>query len=98
MITRTRLTSHRIVHWTFQRGDDQVTCGIDQDSYRPSYTLSLVPNASVDAAVVETFESAVAALQRHAGIAAELRELGWTLVAYTGRRSTDRPACEPTAA
>ena len=43
-----------------------------------------------DDPIVEMFESGVGALQRHAWIVAQLRELGWTLVAYTGECSGSR--------
>jgi hypothetical protein len=32
--------------------------------------------------IVATFEAGLAAFQRHAALAAELRRSGWTLVAY----------------
>jgi len=98
MMKRTQPTSHRIVRWIFQRGNELLTCRVDQESDRSSYTLSLVPNRNVDAAVVEMFESGIVALQRHAGIAARLRELGWTLIAYTGSRSAGRRSYQPAVA
>lgn len=98
MMERTRPTSRRIVRWIFQRGNELLTCGVDRESDRSSYTLSLVPNSNVDAALVEMFESGVGALQRHAGIAAQLRELGWTLIAYTGERAACRRNYQPAAA
>lgn len=73
---RVHPASRRIVCWIFQPGNDLLTCGVDRDSNRASYTLSILPNSNVDAAVVESFESSVVALQRHAAIAARLRELG----------------------
>ena len=83
MSQRTEPASHRIVRWIFQKGNELVTCGVVQEAGRPSYTLSLVSNAKEDDGIVEVFESGVTALQRHARIAARLRELGWTVVAYT---------------
>ena len=83
MINRTEPASHRIVRWIFQKGNELVTCGVVQEAGRPSYTLSLVSNAREDDGLVEVFESGVMALQRHARVAAHLRELGWTVVAYT---------------
>ena len=35
--------------------------------------------------MVETFDSSVAALRRHAAIASSLRDHGWALDAYTGK-------------
>ena len=98
MMKRTRPTSHRVVRWIFQRGNELLTCGVDQESDRSSYTLSLVPNSNVNDATIEMFESGVVALQRHAGIAAQLRELGWTLIAYTGERSASHRRFQPVLA
>ena len=98
MINRTQFTSHRMVRWIFQRGHELLTCAVDQESERSSYTLSLVSSVRADALLVERFESGVLALQRHAAIAARLRELGWTLIAYTGKRSAERRTCQPAAA
>ena len=83
MSKRTEPAAHRIVRWIFQKGNELVTCGVVQEAGRPSYTLSLVSNAKEDDGLVEVFESGVMALQRHARVAAHLRELGWTVVAYT---------------
>lgn len=98
MIKRTQPKSHRIVRWIFQRGNALLTCGVDRESGSSPYMLSLVPNGNVDGAIVETFESGVIALQRHARIAAQLRELGWTLIAYTGRGATGRRHYQPAVA
>ena len=83
MTKHTQPAAHRIVRWIFQKGNELVTCGVVQEPGRPSYTLSLVSNARDDDGIVEVFESGVMALQRHARVAAHLRELGWTVVAYT---------------
>jgi hypothetical protein len=90
MTKRTQPTSQRIVRWIFQKGNELVTCGVDRETGHPSYTLSLVSNIEADAGIVEVFESGVVALQRHARIAAHLRELGWTVVAYTCGHPSER--------
>ena len=77
-----------IVRWMFQKGSRFVTCAVDQE--RGQFALSVMSNVPSDAAIVERFDSGVAALQRHARIAAHLREAGWTVVAYTGRQAADR--------
>jgi hypothetical protein len=95
MIAGTRPASHRVVCWIFQRGNELLTCGVEWSSDRSTHTVSLFSNDSRKAGVVETFDSGVGALQRHAHIAARLREHGWRLVAYAGERSNrqaDRPA------
>ena len=98
MMKRTQPASHRLVRWIFQRGNELLTCGVDRESGRSSYTVSLVPNSKVDGAIVEIFESGIVALQRHARIAALLRERGWTLIAYSGSRSAGRRSYQPAVA
>ena len=83
--------SHGILHWIFQKGHRLVTCRVERDASAPFYTLALIPHADLEAGIVERFESGVRALQRHAVMAARLRQLGWTLIAYTGgTRPQDR--------
>jgi hypothetical protein len=77
--------SRRLLRWTFRRGNELVTCVIDRARSGYGYQLALVPQRSPHRthATIETFRSAFEVLLRHAAIASELRELGWTLVAYT---------------
>ena len=44
--------------------------------------MSLVAHRNVTSAAIETFDASVAAFQRHAAIASDLRGGSWTLVAY----------------
>ena len=74
-----------IVQWTFQFGDDRLTCSVEGS--RSSYRLLVIPNGQTDAAVVEAFDSSAAALQRHAELAAALRDRGWAVISYTGRET-----------
>ena len=85
MMKRTQPTSHRILRWIFQRGDDLLACGVDQESDH-SFTVWRVSNSDV-AVVEEAFASGFDALRHHASIAARLRELGFTVTAYTARPS-----------
>ena len=98
MINRSQLTSRRMVRWIFQRGNELLSCGVEQEADRSSYTLSLVPDSCEDPVIVERFESSILALQHHAAIAAQLRELGWTLVAYTRNCSASRRSRQLVAA
>ena len=80
---------HSMLRWIFQKGHQLVTCRVDREV--SAYTLALIPHTQLEAALVERFESGVRALQRHALMAARLRQLGWTLIAYTGStRSQNR--------
>ena len=77
--------SRRLLRWTFRRGNDLLTCVIDRARSGFGYQLAIVPERSSQRVrtVIETFRSAFDVLLRHAEIARDLRESGWTLVAYT---------------
>lgn len=76
-------TSRRLLRWIFERGNQRLTCRVDQRPGDQTFTLSLVTNSMSGAGIAETFTSAWSALRRHAMIASELRRAGWTLAAYT---------------
>jgi hypothetical protein len=63
----------------FERRDSALTAQVD---VTPAgiYELRVVPHWDVSRAVVEPFVGPVDALQRHAEIARQLREVGWTRV------------------
>ena len=73
--------SRRLLRWIFQRGNQRITCRVDQQP-RDAFTLSLVPDSS-SVGIGETFISVWSAFRRRAMIASELRRSGWTLAAYT---------------
>ena len=75
-------SGRRLLRWIFQRGNQRLTCRIDQQP-ETGFTLSLVTHSPRSIGIAETFTSAWSALQRHAMIATELRGAGWTLAAYT---------------
>ena len=75
--------SVRLLRWVFQRGNRLMTCQLDREGHRASYTLSLVPHWDLRQAVAETFDAGVSAFRRHAALAERLRAQGWTLAAYT---------------
>jgi len=76
----------RLLRWVFQRDNRLLTCQLDREGRRASYTLSLVPHWNVTEAVSETYEAGVSAFRRHAAIADQLRRQGWTLAAYSVAR------------
>jgi hypothetical protein len=88
MNSATRPSSHQMVHWTFQFAADVLTCRVEAEG--SLYRLSVVPNGNDQPAIVETFASGAAALQRHAALASRLRERGWRVIAYTGRAASRR--------
>ena len=77
--------SRRLLRWTFRRGNELLTCVIDRARCGYGYQLAIVPQRSSrpSGPSIETFRSAFEVLLRHAALASELREMGWTLVAYT---------------
>jgi hypothetical protein len=68
-----------MLRWLFERRDSALTAEVD---LTPSgtYELRVVPHWDVSRAVVEPFGGPVDALQRHAEIAKQLREVGWTRI------------------
>lgn len=68
-----------VLRWMFERRDSALTAQVD---VTPAgiYELRVVPHWDVSRAVVEPFVGPVDALQRHAEIARQLREVGWTRV------------------
>ena len=94
---RTPRRPHAVILWILQYGRDLVTCGVHLQPATSTYLVSVVPNGHEDAAIVEIFGSGVAALGRHAAIAAALRARGWKVLAYSDDGAVaDR--CHPTAA
>jgi hypothetical protein len=82
---------HAVIRWILQYGKDLVTCGVHWQPATSTYLVSVVPNGIEDAAMIETFASGVAALGRHAALAAALGARGWKVVAYSDARAvTDR--------
>jgi len=86
---RTPRRTHTVIRWTFQYGNDVVACGVHWQPTTYTYLVSVVPNGGTDAAMIETFASGVAALGRHAELAAALRARGWKTLAYSNVRRVD---------
>jgi hypothetical protein len=72
-------TSDPLLRWVFQRDAKTITCEVDVLGPR-SYDVSLVPHWDVSASIVQHFDAPQGALLRHADIARQLREGGWTIV------------------
>lgn len=67
---------------TFQRQDDAVTCEVDFDTRRSAYEVYVMPPRGSSGVLVERFDRATSALERHAEIASRLRQAGWTVAGY----------------
>ena len=71
-----------VLRWTFLRGNQLLTCQIHRQPHG-RFRLSLIPFGAKGASAVENFASIFTALQRHADLAAGLRQAGWDVVAYS---------------
>ena len=70
------------LRWQFRQGQRLLTCGIAKTD-ATGYSVVTVPHHNVRKGTVEIYKDLVSALQRHASIAAQLRENGWQLASYT---------------
>jgi hypothetical protein len=83
MTTDTRNVSGvSLLKWRFSRTHQQVMCAIRAASTN-SWEVVTIPLWDVKRAAVETFSTVREAIERHATIAADLRDAGWKLSAYT---------------
>lgn len=74
-----------MLRWVFQRGPVALTCAVEAAADRSSYDVCIFPHWNLSLGTVERYVAPRGALQRHAEIAAHLREAGW--VAYHSARS-----------
>ena|SRR5687767_9465616 len=81
---KTTSPAQNVLRWIFRRGNHFMTCQLSRLSNRHRYVLALVPHWDKSSGDSESFDSGLAALQRHASIASSLRESGWKVVSYTG--------------
>ena len=68
-----------MLRWVFLRGRRMLTCELRMNSRR-SHDVCVVPHWDVSSSVVERFDRPSSALRRHAEIAHDFRQAGWTLV------------------
>lgn len=71
-----------LLRWQFRFRNDLVTCGITR-SGATGYSVVTVPHSNVKQASIEIYQDLVSALRRHAAIARQLREKGWSIASYT---------------
>jgi len=76
-------TGSPLVRWDFARNRQHVMCSVQRRTSDAFYEVAIVPLWNIGCAAVETFTTARAALRRHAAIAAELRDAGWRVAAYS---------------
>ena len=78
MKNTSRQRARTLLQWVFCREEHLVTCELHQEGSQ--FLVRLFAHGGK--AIVATFDAGLAAFQRHAAIAAELRKSGWMLVAY----------------
>ena len=81
MTPQTKATN-ALLRWQFRMRDRLVTCGISRSGAR-GYSVVTVPHHNVKQATIEIYNDLVSALKRHASIAEQLRENGWSIASYT---------------
>jgi hypothetical protein len=87
----TSQTPQRLLAWTFRRGVQFLTCELLCTSDH-QYAVIVSPHWTGGPAIVEELSKGVNAFQRHAAIAMQLRQQGWTVVAYAPLPSPRTPA------
>lgn len=83
----------RLLAWTFRRGRQFLTCELLCTSDQ-QYAVIVIPQWSGGAAMVEQLANSVDAFQRHAALALQLRQQGWTVAAYAPLPSPRTPASQ----
>jgi hypothetical protein len=86
-----RPVPQRLLGWTFRRGHQFLTCELHSGA-DGEYTVSVMPHSASGTMIVEHLASGVAAFHRHAAVALQLRQQGWTVVAYAPLTSPRTPA------
>ena len=71
-----------LIRWQFRFRNRVVTCGITRLANN-GFGVVTLPHWDIKSGVVETFNDAASAAQRHAMIVDRLRSTGWSLASYT---------------
>ena len=81
----------RLLAWTFRRGTQFLTCELLCTSDH-KFAVFITPYNNGGAVVVEELSNGVNAFHRHAALAVQLRQQGWSVVAYAPMPSPRTPA------
>ena len=79
----TRSARHRVapvLRWIFERNEMTLTCEVNATGGH-RYDVCVIPHWDVSQGVVAKFHSPLAAFERHAEIARQLRAGGWMVTA-----------------
>ena len=77
----TPLKHTALLRWIFRLGKERLICQVDEE-----FTVSLMSPGKAVRTFVEKCDDGLQAFQRHAQIASQLRDFGWTIASY-GRSS-----------
>jgi len=80
----------RLLAWTFRRDAQFLTCELLCTSDH-QYAVIVTPHVD-GAVIVEEVSNGVNAFHRHAALALQLRQQGWTVIAYAPMPSPRTPA------
>lgn len=79
----------RVLRWTFRRdSDDAVVCELALTGEDREYELRVSADWNPTGLLVERFDDAMAAFQRHAMIERKLLDSGWALDGFESERVT----------
>ena len=80
----------RLLAWTFRRDAEFLTCEL-LCTANHQYAVIVTPHAD-RAVIVEEVSHGVNAIHRHAALALQLRQQGWSVIAYAPMPSPCTPA------
>jgi hypothetical protein len=86
-----RQVPQRLLAWTFRRDAHFLTCELLCTS-DGQYAVIVTPHWSGGSTIIEQLSNGVNAFHRHAAFAMQLRQQGWTVVAYASLPSPRTPA------
>ena len=75
-MTKRPLESTRMLQWVFCRNHRTITCEIDANGTH-AFDVCIVPHWNVSESVIQRFDTAAHAFERHAELARELADAGW---------------------
>lgn len=79
---KTTTSSPEMVRWQFRLKNRLLTVGVAKTG-AAGYSVVTIPHFNVKKGTVEIYRDLVSALQRHASLAAQLRNDGWSIASYT---------------
>jgi len=76
----------RVLRWTFRRDEDAIVCELGLNDDHSAYELRVNPPWNPAGSMVEQFDDATSAFQRHAAIERALVSEGWLLEGFESER------------